>query len=249
MNRIVFIALFSTLLLAASVSAMVGGPMFTIGKQITSMTVEASQVEMKVPIEEGGSDRSNMVSKRIFLIGRYGLDSNIEMDIKLGAADLTFDELGGGFSEYSSSPALAWGVGIRAGYPAEENYEVIGSLSYVGYRAEASTEKANKSISSKYLWQEVIPTVAVGYKFRNLLPYVGVQKPYLFGTRDFSTSFNGQAVPSASGSEGYSDGEQDIRGLIGLEYRMPDGYSLSGEASTTSEGTWTLSIGLAQSLR
>ncbi|MBU0691179.1 hypothetical protein KKC97_08110 [bacterium] len=249
MNRTVFIALGCILLFATSGSAMVGGPLFTIGKQITSMTVEGTQAEMEVPIAEGESERSSMTSRRLFLIGRYGLDSMLDMDVKLGAADLTFDELGGGFSEYSSSPSLAWGVGLRAGFPSEADYQVIASLDYTGYRAEASTAKANKSISSKYLWQEITPTVAVGYKISNIVPYAGIQKPYLFGTRDYTTFFNGQVVPSASGKDSYSDGEQDIRGLFGLEYRMPDGYSLAGEVSTTSSGAWTFSVGLAQALR
>lgn len=228
---------------------MVGGPLFTIGRQITCMTVEGTQAELEVPIAEGDSERNGMTSRRLFLIGRYGLDDMLDMDVKLGAADLKFDELGGGFSEYSSSPSLAWGVGLRAGFPTDQDYQVVASLDYIGFHAEASTEKANKAISSKYLWQEVTPTLAFGYRINNVMPFVGVQKPYLFGTRDYSTSFNGQVVPSASGKDDYSDGEQDIRGLFGLEYRMPDGYSLAGEVSTTSEGAWTFSVGLAQALR
>jgi hypothetical protein len=249
MNRKVFIALIVILLGASAGMAMVGGPVFTIGKQITSMTVAASQVEMAVPMTATGTERENMVSRRIFLIGRFGLENFADMDVKLGAADLTYNDLGQGFSEYSSSPALAWGTGLRAGFPEDEAYQVTGSLSYLGYHADATSERGSKSINSKYLWQEVTPSITVGYKFGNLVPYAGVLKPFLFGTRDYTVSFNGQPVASATGKDSYTDGEQELRGLMGLEWHMPDGYSISGEASTTSSGTWTLSIGLAQALK
>ena len=138
---------------------------------------------------------------------------------------------------------------MRAGYPSGEAYQVTASLGYIGYHADATSARGDKSINSKYLWQEVLPSVTVGYKFGNFVPYAGMLKPYLFGTREYMVSFNGQSVASASGKDSYSDSEQELRGLLGLEWRMPDGYSISGEASTTSSGTWTLSIGLAQSIR
>jgi outer membrane receptor for ferric coprogen and ferric-rhodotorulic acid len=67
--------------------------------------------------------------------------------------------------------------------------------------------------------------------------------------QEYRSHSNGQPVASATGKDSYTDGEQELRGLMGLEWQMPDGYSIAGEASTTSSGTWTLSIGLAQALR
>jgi hypothetical protein len=171
------------------------------------------------------------------------------MDIKLGTADMSYSDLGGGYSEYASSPTLAWGAGLRAGFPSGQPYQVCASLSYIGYHADATTTSGSKSINSKYLWQEVTPTVTAGYAISNLVPYVGLQKPFLFGNREYSVAFNGQLVQAASGKENFSDGEQEMRGLLGLEWRMPDGYSIAGEVATTASGTWTLAIGLAQAIR
>jgi hypothetical protein len=249
MKRIVYILLIGSLLAAPACMAMVGAPVFTIGKQLTSMTVEYTQVEMDVPFTSDGSTHQTMLSQRLFLIGRYGLENNIDMGIKLGVADLSYNKLGGGYSDYASSPAFSWGVGLRAGYPTGEKYQITGSLSYLGFKADATTRAGDKSITSKYGWQEVVPSVTFGYRIGDVVPYVGAQKPYLFGTKEYTVSYNGQNVPAAGGDGSYMDGEQALRGLFGLEWIIPDGYSISGEASVTSSGTWILSAGLAQAIR
>ncbi len=40
------------LLAYANAQAMVGGPLFCVGRQVTSMTVEAEQSNMKVPMSD-----------------------------------------------------------------------------------------------------------------------------------------------------------------------------------------------------
>ena len=76
-----------------------------------------------------------------------------------------------------------------------------------------------------------------------------MQKQYLFGTREFKVSYLGEPLEAASGKETFSDGEQPINGVAGLEWSLPDGYSLSGEVVGGSEGNWSLSLGLSQAIR
>lgn len=246
-NTIVITALV-TLLYVAQSDAMVGGPLFCVGKQVTSMTVEVERTTLQVPMDGLSSERGGTNSKRLFLTGRYGLQDFLDGQLKVGAADLGFDDFGNGYSSFASSPSLAWGAGLRAGVAFAENFELNANLSYMGFTAEGEVSRADRTISNKYLWQEVIPAVTLGYRISDVTPYAGVGKVYLMGKRDFDVSYNGELLDLASGSESFSDGEQPISPLIGVEWHLPDGYSLTGEASS-SEGDWNVTLGLSQALR
>ncbi|MCB9391037.1 MAG: outer membrane beta-barrel protein [Calditrichaeota bacterium] len=212
------------------------------------MTVEVEQTKLKVPMADMVEGRGGTQSRRLFLTGRYGLQDFADAFVRLGAASLDFDEFGNGFSAFSSSPSFAWGAGMRVGFAISEKLEVNANVSYLGFKAEGEVTRSGRKISNRYLWQEIAPAMTIGYRVSEVTPYVGVGKTYLTGQRDFDVSYNGEQLALASGSESYSDSEQPISPIVGLEWHLPDGYSLTGEA-TGADGDWSVSIGLSQALR
>lgn len=237
------------LLAVTSASAMVGGPLFCVGNKVTSMTVEAERATFDVPMSNSLTGIGGTQSQRLFLTGRYGLADFIDAQVKFGAADLDFDEFNNGFSPFASSPSLAWGAGLKAGLPITSKFQVNAGVSYVGFGAEGEVTRSGRTVSNKYMWQEVQPAVTIGYRISEVTPYLGAAKTYLVGKRDFEVSYQGELLEAASGSESYSDGEQPISPLVGLEWHLPDGYSVTGEASSGENGNWSISLGLSQALR
>ena len=197
-----------------------------------------------------GGGSANAMSDRLTLTARYGMASCLDVSASLGTADLSFNQLTTGYSEYASGWSLAWGAGLRAQLPLDESqFKVVGAVNYLGFQPGGSTGNGYRTISSKYLWHEVMPSLAVGIKAGPVVPYVGAAKPYLFGHKKETVSLNGRALPNAGGSTDFSDGEQSLRGVLGADWKLPQGYSITAEAQTTSKGVWTLSIGVAQVLK
>lgn len=244
-----FMILLGLLVFSLSASAMVGGPLFCVGNKITSMTVEAERVSYNVPMMSELSGIGGTQSKRLMLTGRYGLADFLDAQVKFGAADLDFDEFNNGFSPFASSPSLAWGAGLKAGFPFTSRFQLNAGVSYIGFGAEGQVTRAGRAVSNKYLWQEVQPSVTIGYRISEVTPYIGATKAYLTGKRDFEVAYDGELLEAASGSESYSDGEQPISPLVGLEWHLPDGYSVTGEAASGENGNWSISLGLSQALR
>jgi len=238
------------ILVGGAALAMNGGPVFCVGPQMTSMTVEVSQANLQLPSDRAGDGWETAVSQRGFLVARYGLSPGCDFAARVGSANLSFSDLPSGYSDVTGSWAFAWGASARLGFPLKpDRYQVIAAVDYVGFQPTTSTTLGQKTIESEYLWNEVSPSLTAGYRFGWLLPYVGVMKPYLFGRRDVKVTLQGQELTSAGGASDYSDGEQPLRGLLGFEWRLPDGYSFGAEVAGDTEGMWTLSIGLAQVLK
>jgi hypothetical protein len=238
------------MLVCRAAFGMAGGPLFCVGQQMTSMTVEAVRANLDVQSPGGGDDRESAVSERVFLTARYGLAPCLDMAASVGTANLNFSDLPSGYGDFSATWSLAWGASLRAGMPLYAGrYQVMAAVNYFGFQPKGDISNGTKSISSKYLWHEVSPTLAAGVRLGPLVPYVGAAKPFLFGRRDVTVTLNGQEFPAAGGRSNYADSEQPLRGLLGVEWRLPEGYSLTAEAAATTKGVWTMSIGLAQVLR
>ncbi|HEY3296252.1 MAG TPA: hypothetical protein VGL38_12560 [bacterium] len=246
--KTVFIA--ATLILCACTAwGMVGGPIFPVGSQMTAMTVEASKVTLKT-VSPSGSGSQEGTSDRMFLSARYGVLSNVDLSAMLGTSNLGFNNLYGGYSDFRSNWSFAWGAGARAGFPlGSPRYQAICGLQYTGFQPKGSSSNGIQTVSSKYIWHEVAPSVAVGARVGPLVPYLGVAKPFFFGRRDVMVAMHGRAFPAAGGQTSYADGQQPVRGILGLEWKLPDGYSLTAEGMTTPAGIWTLSLGVAQVLK
>jgi hypothetical protein len=237
------------LLLVTTAFGMVGGPIFPLGSQMTAMTVEASRTTLETTSPSGSGSQTG-ISDRVLLTARYGVLPNTDVSATLGTSNLGFSQLYGGFSDFKSSWSVAWGAGVRTGYPVGSTpYQIVGILQYVGFRPKGSLTNGTQMISSKYLWHEITPSLAVGGKFGPLVPYIGASKPYLFGSRDINVTMRGREFSSAGGLTTYSDGQQPLRGILGLEWRLPEGYSLTAEGTATTGGVWTLSLGVAQVLK
>jgi len=247
MKRILIAA--ATFLIGNAALSMTGGPMFSVGYQMTSMTVEASKIHWQLrSVSENGSETA--VSDRIGLTARYGLAPFLDVGATVGAATLNFRDLPSGYSHAEESWRLAWGGSARIGLPAQpRTFQVVAAVNYLGFQPQATTTRGSKVVSNEYMWHEVMPTLSVGMKLGPVVPYVGIGKPYLFGNRDVRVTMNGVAVPGASGKQEYSDSEQPLRPMLGIEWKLPDGYSLAMEADGNTEGYWTVSVGLAQVLR
>lgn len=95
---------------------MVGGPLFCVGQQMTSMTVEASKVNLDVSAPSG-DEREDAVSDRVLLTARYGLAPCLDISGSVGTANLNFNGLSGGYNDFDASWSLAWGASLRAGAP------------------------------------------------------------------------------------------------------------------------------------
>ena len=168
----------------------------------------------------------------------------------LGTSNLGFNNLYGGYSDYKASWSFAWGAGLKGGIPlGSPNYRLIAAVQYTGFEPKGSSSNGIETISSRYIWHEVAPAVALGAKFGPLIPYAGAAKPYLFGHREIGVSMHGREFPAAGGQTNYSDGQQAVRGILGVDWRLPEGYSLTAEGTTTVGGIWTLSVGVAQTLK
>ena len=238
------------MLVCRAAAGMAGGPLFCVGQQMTSMTVEAVRTNLDVQSPGGGDDRESAVSERLFLTARYGLAPCLDMAASVGTANLNFSDLPAGYGDFSASWSLAWGASLRAGMPLQAGrYQLMAAVNYLGFQPKGEISNGTKSISSQYLWHEVSPTLAAGMRLGPLVPYVGATKPFLFGRRDVTVALNSQEFPAAGGTSNYTDSEQPLRGLLGVEWRLPEGYSLTAEAAATTGGVWTMSIGLAQVLR
>jgi hypothetical protein len=246
-----FIAAAAVLMLSGSTAfAVVGGPLFCVGLQNTSMTVEAAKVNVDITSPGVSDQKTEAISDRVMLTARYGVWPGVDISASVGAANLRFGNLTSGYSDFSANWALAYGAGIRAGVPAKPQlFQVIGAVNYTGFRPKGATTNGVKNIDSKYMWHEVSPAVAVGAHFGAFVPYIGATKPFLFGKRDVTVALNGQVFPSAGGASDYSDKDQPFRGILGLEWRLPEGYSIGAEAAATTEGVWTMTISLTQLMR
>lgn len=229
---------------------MAGGPLFCVGQQMTSMTVEAVRANLNVSSPGGGDDRETAISERVFLTARYGLAPCLDLAGSVGTANLNFSDLSSGYGDFTASWSLAWGASLRAGVPLYAGrYQLMAAVNYLGFQPKGDISNGTKSISSKYLWHEVSPSLAAGIRFGPVVPYIGATKPFLFGRRNVIVTLNGQEFPTAGGASTYTDSEQPLRGLLGVEWRLPEGYSLTAEAAANMDGVWTMSLGLAQVLR
>lgn len=243
------ISLALILFFTANAFGMVGGPTFVVPMKMTSMSVCGSQFNSMLNGTDGTSDQP-LSSDRISLQCRYGLLSQVDVGAEIGTANLNVSELGAGYSDFSSEWDVSWGASARAGLPGgSQKFQLTAGIGYFGFKPSGSSANETKSISSNYMWHEVTPSMTAGYRLSSVIPYVGLSKPFLFGDKDTQVSFNGQEFPSAGGSSSYSDSKQSVRGVFGMEWKLPDGYSVTGEAATTSEGDWTMSIGLTQMMR
>lgn len=252
MRRVIITAA-AVLIAAAQTMAMVGGPAFVLGRGVTSMAVTAERINMEISssgdVVEAGSVQ-DLASQRVLLTGRYGMTDFVDVEGTVGMADLVFDNPAFGYTDYESSMSLAWGGGIRIGLPGRQvPYQVTFALRYMGYKATGSTTNGIRTVQTDYLWQEVTPSVIFGYRFRNLVPYAGFAKPYLMGTKDIEVTLQNREFTAFGSEADYTDSEQNMRGIVGLEWLFPEGYSLTSEALLTTDGLWTLSIGLAQKVR
>ncbi len=235
------------LLSAGAVHAMSGGPVFCLTEKMTGMTVEATQAAMKL---NSGSGSESFMSQRLMLTARFGLLPSVDMSAQLGTSNLAFRELPSGYSDFSAGWTFAWGGSVRAGLPQQANpFQIVGALNYFGFQPSGTTGNGTKSISSSYVWHEITPSLTAGYAVGPLVPYVGMTKPFLFGNKTIDVAFNGQNFPAAGGKTSYKDGDQALRGVLGLEWRWPDGYSLNAEGAASSDGLWTLSVGVSQILK
>lgn len=237
------------LLLASAAMGMVGGPIFPVGNQMTAMTVEASRITIRT-VSPSGSGSQSATSDRMFLAARYGVLPNVDVSAMLGTSNLGFTKLYGGYSDFKSGWSFAWGAGVKAGVPlGSPRYQAVGAIEYTGFQPKGSSSNGTQVISSKYLWHELAPSIAVGGRFGPVIPYVGAAKPFFFGSRNIAVSMHGREFATAGGQSRYTDGQQPMRGILGLEWKLPDGYSLTTEGTTTPGGIWTLSVGVAQVLR
>ncbi len=248
MNRIIPLILLACV--AGSAFGMSGAPVFLVGQKTTVMTAEGAHgvMELNSPSSTVADDKFS--SDRVLITARYGVLPNVDVAAQIGGANLNFKDLPAGYSEFDANWTFSWGADARVGFPVKpQAYQVVAAVKYFGFRPSGTTGTEDKRIESQYLWNEISPTLTAGYIVGPVVPYVGIMKPYLFGQKDVDVTFNGQQYATAGGKSTFSDGEQSIRGLLGVEWRWPNGYSLAAEAAAASNGIWTVSLGVSQVLK
>jgi hypothetical protein len=244
--------LFLVLLGLAGTAAygMVGCPLLPVGSQMKAMSVEATHTALELSSGGVGGTHEVAVSNRIGLTARFGVLPLLDLAATIGTADLRFSDLARGFSDYSADWSVAWGAGARAEVPIPAaNWHIVGALNYAGFQPSGRTSNGLKTVESKYLWHEVTPTAAVGYSVGAVLPYLALSKPFLFGRHETTVSLTDIGLSQPSTTVNYSDSKQPLRGTLGVEWKLPEGYSVGAEAATSSDGHWTLSVGLAQVMK
>lgn len=248
MKRVIIAALL--VVTVSPAAAMVGGPAFCVGSGMTGMIVSASQVNTDLFSPQAAGERERMTSNRMMLTARYGLADNLDFSAVLGTADLGFTGLPAGYSTIDGQWNFAWGAGARIGYPVHaEIFQIVLGAEYFGFQPKTETSNGYKTVGSQYLWHEVAPSALLGFRLGKWVPYCGVTKPYLFGRRDLRVSLRGVNYPELSSTQDYSDVEQPLRGIAGLEWKLPQGYSITAEAAANLDNAWTLTIGLAQVMK
>lgn len=236
-------------LAAPAAFAMVGFPLLPVGMQTSAMSVEATHTTIEMSGAGIGGSHELAVSDRVSLTARFGVLPHVDLSATAGTADLRFSELSGGYSAYAADWSVAWGAGARAEFPLPvAAWHVLAGLNYTGFRPTGETSNGLKSIESRYLRHEVTPTVAAGYTLGAMMPYVALSKPYLFGRRETTMALQGMAAMPLVTTR-YSDPRQPLRGALGMEWKLPEGYAVGAEAATTTDGHWTLSVALAQVLK
>ncbi|MFH1010865.1 MAG: hypothetical protein V1784_06500 [bacterium] len=228
---------------------LVGRPAFCIGSHGTAMTLEFST--MRYAFETTGvQEEGKAETQRGLLRATFGLAPGLDADLALGTANLSFPGGPEGYSTFRSDWALAWGGGCRFGYPFQgEPWQLQLSASYIGFRAEAETANMQKAIFSRYTWQEFTPALTAGYRFGQVTPYVGVMQTFLFGTRETTVEFLGVVRPSLGGKQSYADASGKAQGLLGVDWRLPDGYYVTARGCASGQGQWGFLLGLAQALK
>lgn len=237
---------------AAFAGGLVGRPAFCIGSDAVAMTLEFSNMHYVIEASglEGEGQRHKVQTQRGLLRASFGIARRIDADIAVGTANLSFPGGPEGYSTFRSDWSLAWGGGIRFGYPLrEELWQLQLSASYLRFTAEGETANTRKTLRSRYAWQEFSPTLTVGYRFGQLTPYVGAMQTILFGTRDITVEFLGAERHGAGGKQSYTDSKRKPQGLLGVDWLLPDGYYVTAQVSASGQGEWGFSFGLAQALR
>lgn len=231
---------------------LLGRPVFCIGDDAVAMTLEFSQMHYATDniIRGDGIGTEKIETQRGMLRATFGLTQSIDADLAIGTANLNFPEAPEGYSVYESNWDLAWGGGIRFGYPSTNTpWQLQFGASYLGFQAEGEVTNDTKVLFTRYAWQEFTPTLSVGYRFGQFIAYVGAIQAILFGTRETTVEYLGTERPGAGGKAEYTDAKQRPQGLFGVEWLFPDGYHLTTQISTGGEGRWGFSIGIAQALK
>ncbi len=229
---------------------MVGCPLLPVGLQTTAMTVDATHTTLEMSGAGIGGTHEVAVSDRVNLTARFGILPRLDVSATVGTADLRFSELSGGYSAYAADWSVAWGAGARLKLPLPvDRWHVLAALNYTGFQPTGRTSNGLKTIESKYLWHKIAPAIAAGYSLGAATPYLALSKPYLFGRRETSVALVGQGQVMPQSTTRYSDSRQPLRGALGVEWKLPEGYAVGAEAATTTDGHWTLSVALSQVLK
>jgi hypothetical protein len=231
---------------------LVGRPAFCIGTDAVAMTVEFSGMRYSIENDAyvGGAQDDEVETQRGLLRASFGLAPGVDADVAAGTADLSFRSGPPGYSTFRSGWSFAWGGGVRLGYPhGREPWQLQLSASYLGFIADGETSNAQKTLNSRYTWQELTPTLTAGYRFGRLTPYVGLMQTVLFGTRETSVKFLGIERPDTGGKRSYTDVKQKPHGLLGVDWLLPDGYYVTAGLSASGRGEWGFAVGVAQALK
>lgn len=241
--------LFSVFTLRGGIAQTLGNVIGTEGQRTYRIAAEYNYIGRI--IDESGEvsgEKFETTSNRFFIKGSYGLSYFASLFLKLGAANLEVPSKSAGFNDFNGDTHFAYGGGIKL-RPLRLNmiksqFFIIGQA--VAFTSEGSVKDSRFHISNKYEWREYQTALAFAAQIKEVDLYIGLEKTWFDGKHEWTQYWLSSNQFVDRGSQDFSDDQQSLRPVIGFDFQLPQGYTLSLEAGGIGEDELTLMLGFSQ---
>ncbi len=200
-------------------------------------------------VEESGATspkKFEIASHRFFIKGTYGLSDYADFFLKLGAANLKVPSKAAGFSDFQGDTRFAYGGGIKIKPIKIGRSRFLLMGLGVAFTSQGSVQNNHFRINNKYDWREYQAALAFATQIKKVDLYLGLEKTWLDGKKDWTKYLISSNQSMAKSSNDFSDDQQSLRPVIGLDIQLPQGYALSLEAGGVGKNEITLMLGFSQ---
>jgi len=200
-------------------------------------------------VEENGempTGKFEITSHRFFIKGTYGLSDYVDFSLKLGAANLRVPSKDASFNDFQGDTRFAYGGGVKIEpiKMGRSGFLIVGQG--VSFTSQGSIQNSRFRISNRYHWREYQAALAFTTQIKPVNLYVGLEKTWLDGKKDWTQYLISSHQSTAKGSDDFSDDQQSLRPVIGVDIQLPQGYALSLEAGGVGRDEITLMLGFSQ---
>lgn len=239
--------LVSFFIVRESIAQSLGNVIGTEGLTTYRIAAEYNYIG-RIVDESGGTsgEKFETTSHRFFIKGNYGLSDFAGIFLKLGAANLKVPTKSPGFDDYNGDTHFAYGGGIklRPIKMGKSGFFLIGQA--VAFTSEGSVQDNHFRINNKYEWREYQSALAFATQIKKVDLYLGLEKTWLDGKHSWTSYLLSSNEALAKDSQDFSDDQQSLRPVIGLDFQLPQNYSLSFEIGGIGKDEVTLMLGFSQ---